>query len=145
MAENTEPSFVAVAPGVRIPPEAIREAFVRSGGPGGQNVNKVSTQAQLRVTVAAIECTEEQRDRIRRRAPVTRADEIVVRASAHRSQAQNRAAARERLVAIVRDALHEDAVRVKTRPTRASRERRLHAKSQGAVTKSLRRRPSGED
>jgi ribosome-associated protein len=136
---------IDVAPGVRIPAAALRETFVRSGGPGGQNVNKVASQVQLRLAVGALDCSDALRDRVRRNAPMTRAGEIVVRATEHRSQAQNRAAAVARLVTVLRDALHEDPTRVATRPSRSARERRLHAKARGAMTKSLRRRPGADD
>jgi ribosome-associated protein len=133
-------------PAIPIDDRAIVERFVRASGPGGQNVNKVATAVELRVPVGALPLAEDVKARLRRLAGrrLTDADELVVEAREHRTQAQNREAARARLDDLVRRALRPPKPRRKTKPPAASKERRLQAKRHQAARKETRRRPRDE-
>ena len=125
----------------------IRIDYVLSSGPGGQNVNKVATAAQLRFDVASSpSLPDEVRARLIALAGrrVSSAGVLIIHAGRHRSQGQNRADAVERLVDLVRRAAVRPKKRRKTRPTLSSRRRRLESKRQRGETKRLRRGPSSE-
>ncbi len=132
-----------ITSGVVIPDEEFEWKFIRSSGPGGQNVNKVSSAVQLRfllpqntaLPVAA-------RNRLRRLAGQRLIDDgsILIRASSERSQDKNRREALLRLRELIRAAMVEPKVRKKTRPTRASQERRIDSKKRRASTKEGRGR-----
>lgn len=131
-----------VRPGLVIPAAELRETASRSGGPGGQHVNKTSTRVTLRWNVAESACLgAEQRRRLARRlgARLTRAGELVVHARRHRSRARNRELARERLAELVREGLARPRRRVATRPTRTSRARRIEGKRRRGALKRTRR------
>ncbi|MGD9692664.1 MAG: alternative ribosome rescue aminoacyl-tRNA hydrolase ArfB [Phycisphaerales bacterium] len=132
---------VFVRAGCVIPSSALRFTFVRSSGPGGQNVNKRATQAQLRVFVSEIPISPAAGRRLRALAgsKLTDTDEIVLAADAHRSQRMNMAECVDRLQRLVLKALTPPKPRVKTKPTKASKERRLKAKSQKSERKASRR------
>ena len=118
-------------PGLAIAEDELQESFARSGGPGGQNVNKVASKVVLRFSVASSpSLTDEQRQRLLQslRASLTKAGELVIHASGERDQASNRREARERLAEALRAGLTTRARRRVTRPTRASKERRLARK-----------------
>jgi len=137
-----------IRPGLVIPAAELGIAFSRSGGPGGQNVNKVETRVTLRWSVAGSRVLDDAlRARLLERlaSRLTGEAEVVLHSSASRSQAQNLAAARERLAELVRAALVLPRKRRKGRPTRASKERRLQGKQRRSVTKRHRGRPSGDD
>lgn len=130
-----------VASGVEIPDSDLSVAFTRSAGPGGQNVNKVASAVQLRFALAANSTLRpDVKSRLRALAGkrVTDDGELLIVSRESRSQEQNRRLAEERLVDLVRRALVTPRKRVATKPTRASRERRLEVKSRSQKTKRLR-------
>lgn len=139
---------VAVTPTVELPDDAIAVRFIRAGGPGGQNVNKVATAVQLRLDLPACPgLSEAVRERLATLAGRRLTDEgiLVITAQRFRTQEQNRRDAFERLIDLVRRALIEPKRRKATRPTRASRERRLQSKQQHGNVKRLRRKVSESD
>jgi ribosome-associated protein len=134
-------SGVELAPGVTAPPSAIRWQFARSSGPGGQNVNKVNTKAELWLIVSAITgLSKRAMGRLRSLAGrrLTVADEIHIAADTERTQEANRAAALQRLRELLVEAMHEPKPRRKTRPSRAAKQRRLQAKKHRSEIKSRR-------
>jgi ribosome-associated protein len=130
------------APGVFIPKSAVRQSFSRSSGPGGQNVNKVNTRAEVRVDVADIAgLSSAGHSRLRRLAGqrLTRAGEIVIVADSSRSQRMNREEALERLLALVAEAAREPKPRKKKKLTKAAKAKRVEAKRRLRKKKEQRR------
>jgi ribosome-associated protein len=130
-----------ISPDLSLPDSDLSVSFVRASGPGGQNVNKVASAVQLRFDLAGTAALDE-RVKMRLRAlagrRVTDDGAILIIARNHRTQEQNRREAHERLADLIRRALIEPKTRKATRPTRASKERRLDSKNRNRRTKSLR-------
>ena len=133
--------MIEVAPGLALADDEVRFVASRSQGPGGQNVNKVETRVTLLFDLdASASLSQEQRRRIRERLPGRISADGILRVSSqrHRGQAANRRAALERFVELLAQALRPRAKRVATRPTAASRERRIAAKRRRARLKAER-------
>ncbi len=126
----------------------IEESFVRASGPGGQNVNKVSTAVQLRFDLSGSRSLSgDLRERLAQLAGrrLTRDGVIVIIAQRYRTQERNRQDALDRLIALIRRAAAPPTPRRPTKPSRAAKERRLGAKARRATTKERRRAQPDED
>ena len=136
-------------PGVPlIPEEELEEQFIRASGPGGQNVNKLSTAVELRFDIRkSLHLSEPVRVRLERLAGrrLTKDGVLVIRADRFRTQEMNRADARERLYGLVEEAAHPPKPRVATRPPRASKERRFEGKKHRGDLKRGRGKPNLPD
>jgi ribosome-associated protein len=142
------PDPIEITPRISIDSSELEETFVRSAGPGGQNVNKVSSAVQLRFDLMNSPNIPEP---MKRRVAVlagrklTKQGVLVITANGHRDQPMNRADAQERLVALLKEGAVAPKFRVATRPTLASKKRRLEGKSIRSVTKTMRRHiPDGD-
>ena len=140
--------MIQITPAISIDESEIQETFVRASGPGGQNVNKVSTAVQLRFDVAH---SVSLPDDVKRR-PVSLAGNrmtvdgiLTIDSRRFRAQLRNRQEAVTRLVELIRDAVQPPAIRYKTRPTLGSKERRLESKKRGGEIKQGRGRVSNSN
>lgn len=133
--------------GLRVPARELLEQFSRSSGPGGQGVNTADSRVQLSLDLATTTALSDAQRALAldRLAPALAGTVLSIAASEHRSQRQNRRAARDRLASLLRDALVPEAIRRPTRPTYGSRIRRINAKRQQSQTKASRRRPNSHD
>lgn len=139
--------FIPIAPGVAFDAREIEESFVRSSGPGGQNVNKVSTAVQIRLDLrregslpASLRARVERLEAGR----VTGEGVLILTAQRHRSQERNRQDAQDRVVTILRAAAVRVPTRVATKPSRAEKRRRLEGKVKRGEIKRLRGTPDPE-
>ncbi|MBF0269711.1 MAG: aminoacyl-tRNA hydrolase [Alphaproteobacteria bacterium] len=129
---------------IAIDEKEIEEQFVRSSGPGGQNVNKLSTAVQLRFDVrGSPSLPEDVKERLEKLAGrrMTQEGVLVITAQRHRTQERNRQDGLERLIDLIRQAVPPPVPRRPTRPTLASKRRRLDDKGKRSTTKSLRGSP----
>ena len=133
--------LIPIAPGIAFDPSEIEESFIRASGPGGQNVNKVSSAVQVRLDLRRPGTLPEE---LRERAEalggrrVTADGVLVITAQRHRSQDRNRQDAQDRIVALLREAAIRPVVRRDTKPTKAARRRRTDAKVLRGEVKRLR-------
>jgi len=138
---------IVVTPLLTIPADELTIGFARSGGAGGQNVNKVSSKVDLRWTPStsrALAPTDRDWLLAKLAARLTTAGELIVTSELSRDQITNRGDAEDKLAAIVRDALFRPKPRRATKPSRGSKERRIKAKKGRAVVKSGRGRVTGD-
>jgi len=134
--------------GLHIPEEELNWTFARSGGPGGQNVNKVASKAVLHWDLmknTSLAPEARQRLSARQRNRITTEGQLVIQGQRYRDQAKNVEDCRERLRAMILEALTPPTPRKATRPSRGSKMRRLAAKKQQSQRKAGRRRPSVDD
>jgi ribosome-associated protein len=139
--------MIRITPAIAIDEKSIEESFVRASGPGGQNVNKVATAVQLRFVPATSGLPEDVQARLRmlagRRA--TQQGDVLITAQRFRMQERNRQAAFESLVRLIQRAAEPPVPRIATRPTVASRRRRLRTKAHRARIKQTRSAPADEE
>ena len=146
--QNAGDSDLEIGPDLTIPEAEIGEEASRSGGPGGQHVNKTNTRVTLRWNIRkSRSLSSRQRAQLlqRLRVRLTLAGDLVVNADRTRSRSRNREHARERIVELVRQALTVRAARVPTQPSRASKLRVQKAKTIRRAVKSRRGRVSRDD
>lgn len=140
--------LLRITPHLAIDDAEIDERFVRASGPGGQNVNKVATAVQLRFDASrSPSLDDELRERLRSLAgsKMTADGVLVIDARTFRTQAENRDAARQRLIGLLRQATIRPKRRRKTKPTGASKERRLTTKKRRSEAKRGRKPVRGDD
>ena len=139
--------MIRVTDSISIHEDEIEESFVRSSGPGGQNVNKLSTAVQLRFDIRrSPSLPNDVAIRLMKLAgsKLTQEGVIVIVAQTHRSQKRNREEAVERLLELIRAAAVRPQIRRATKPTKASKERRLASKEKRSGVKAGRQRPASD-
>ncbi len=140
--------MIVVTPTLTIGEDELDEQFVRASGPGGQNVNKVSTAVRLRFNaLSSSTLPDHARRRLLKLAgdKATAEGDIMILAQRFRSQPQNRIDARERLAALIRSALHRPKTRISTKPSKASKQRRLDSKRLRSNVKRTRSKSADSD
>jgi len=132
--------MIRITDSLALDPAELSFSYMRASGPGGQNVNKVSTAVELRYDVANAPLPEDMKARLKGLAgrQLTLEGVLVIQAQEHRSQERNRETAIAKLVSLLRRAAHRPKRRIATRPTKASKTRRLESKTKRAKTKKLR-------
>jgi ribosome-associated protein len=131
---------IPIAPGIAIEERDLKERFIRASGPGGQNVNKVATAVELRFDVTGSSLPQEVKDRLYLLAAnrISEKGLLLIDSREFRTQVQNREAARERLIALLRKAAVRPKKRRATKPKAGARERRLESKKRRGEVKNLR-------
>jgi len=139
--------LIRITDSIVIEDRELDERFVRASGPGGQNVNKVSTAVELRFDVRASSLPYDVKQRLIALAGsrMTGDDVLLIDSREHRTQGQNREAARARLVALLQHVAKRPKTRRPTKPKRAAKEQRLESKRQRSEVKSLRGRGGRSD
>ena len=132
--------MIKISDNISIEESDIQFDFIRSSGPGGQNVNKVATTVQLRFDTLTSCLPEDVRSRLLKQAGnrINEQDELIIQAGRHRSQEKNRQDALHRLIEIIKTAEEEPKKRIKTGPSQSSQERRLEEKRRRGQTKKER-------
>jgi ribosome-associated protein len=139
---------IRITDAIELDERELEERFIRASGPGGQNVNKLSSAVQLRFDVrGSPSLPDDVSARLQTLAGrrLTREGVLVITAQRHRTQERNRQDARDRLVELIRRAAERPTPRRPTRPTKASRQRRLEGKKRRSTIKDLRRDKPGVD
>jgi len=134
--------MIYITENINISENELQEDFVRASGPGGQNVNKVSTAVQLRFDVVnSPSLPEDVKNRLIKLAGSKMTDEgiLIIDSREYRTQNRNRAGALNRLVELVKKASEKPKRRIKTKPTKGAKEKRLQGKKQRSAVKTLRK------
>lgn len=133
--------MISISKNVEIPDSEVDFSPIRASGPGGQNVNKVSSAVHLRFDIENSSLPDFYKSRLRnlKDRRISRDKILVIKAARYRTQEKNRADAIERMVELIRSAVAVQKNRRPTKPTKASKKRRLEGKSKRSKTKSLRR------
>ena len=139
--------MIRITPTIALDERAIEETFIRASGPGGQNVNKVSTAVQLRLDLNRTDLPHAVRARLEKLAGkrLTLDGDLLITAQRHRTQDRNRTEAMETLIQLIQRAAIAPIRRIATKPTAGSRQRRLEAKAHRARTKQHRGGVGGPD
>lgn len=137
--------MITIAPGIFLDERDLHERFIRASGPGGQNVNKVATAVELRFNIETSSLPDDVKERLYALAGNRISDGVLlIDSRVHRSQLENREAARERLVDLLQRAAVKPKKRRPTKPKAAAREKRLETKKRRGAVKSLRRQKSSD-
>jgi ribosome-associated protein len=135
--------MIYITENISISENELQEDFVRASGPGGQNVNKVSTAVQLRFDVVnSPSLPEDVKNRLKKLAGSKMTDNgiLIIDSREYRTQNRNRAGALNRLIELVKKASEKPKRRIKTKPTKGAKEKRLQVKKQRSAVKTLRKR-----